>query len=136
VTAPGSGYTSSPTSATAGNGTATCSGTAVIATYLTVSPTGTGFYFPNLTAGNVAYILPAITSGTVGIQVCFRNLPTKTGSIKLKLPASTYIGLDGAYGSSAGTLVSTGALADSVCAVAADTTHYLAFVSSGTWTNN
>jgi hypothetical protein len=34
VTAGGSGYTSAPTSSTAGNGTATCSGTAVVATVI------------------------------------------------------------------------------------------------------
>jgi hypothetical protein len=132
VTAVGSGYTSSPTSSTAGDGTAACSGTAVIATYLTVNPV-TGFHFAHLTAGNAAYVLPAITSDTVSNQMCILNAVAKTGKLKLVAPASTYLGFYGVNGSSAGTLVSNGAAGDAMCVVAVTTTQYMAVPGAGIW---
>lgn len=136
ITAVGSGYTSSPTSATAGDGTATCSGTAVLVTYVTVAPSSGGFYFANLTAGNAAYVLPAIASGTVGMQLCIRNQVAKTGKLKLVAPASTYLDLYGVNGSAAGTLVSNGAAGDGMCLLAESTTQYVTFPGAGIWTNN
>ena len=135
VTAAGSGYTSAPTSATATNGTATCSGTAVVATSISSAPQGTGWYFNSL-AGPITFALPIITSGSIGMQLCFRNTAAGTGVITLKAPASTFIDKAGVLGSASGTLVSGGALGDSVCLLAIDTTHYAATVNTGTWTNN
>jgi hypothetical protein len=100
-----------------------------------VSPVSTGYYLNN-NAGAITYTLPAITSANVGLQMCFRNAVTKTGAITLTAPASTYIDVSGANGSAAGTLVSSGALGDSVCVVAQSTTQYVAFVGGGAWTNN
>jgi len=99
------------------------------------SPTVSGFYL-NATSGAITYNLPTITSGTVGAQYCFRNYTTKTGAITLKAPASTYIDVAGANGTAAGTLVSGGAVGDSVCVVAVSTTQYMAYPGNGTWANN
>ena len=100
-----------------------------------VTVSSSGYYFNNA-AGALTYNLPTITSGTVGSQYCFRNSVTKTGAITLQLPASTFMDLNGANGSSAGTFVSTGALGDSACVVAVTTTQYAAYVGGGVWTNN
>lgn len=135
VTAAGSGYTSAPTSATAGNGTATCSGTAVIATAISVSVSGAGFYLDNL-AGALTYVLPTITNANVGSQFCFRQSPTRAGIITLQAPASTFIDQNGTNGSAAGTYVSGGAAGDAVCLAAISTTQYMAYPTRGTWTNN
>jgi hypothetical protein len=107
----------------------------VISTSGPVAVSATGFYFNNA-SGALTYTLPTITSANVGLQVCVRNAVAKTGAITLTAPASTYIDVSGAVGSAAGTLVSGGALGDSACVVAVDTTHYYAYVGSGSWTNN
>jgi len=99
-----------------------------------VSPVS-GYVFNN-TPGALTVNLPTITSANIGVQICVRNYPTKTGAITLQAPASTYIGKDGANGSAAGTLVSAGALGDAACVVAASATQYIAYISSGAWTNN
>ena len=106
-----------------------------IATTSPISPAATGFYLNN-GSGAITYNLPAITTATVGLQMCFRNAVTKTGVITLTAPASTYIDVNGANGSAAGTLVSGGAAGDSACVVAVSTTQYMAFTGGGSWTNN
>jgi hypothetical protein len=137
VTAPGSGYTSAPTSATGSDGTATnCSGMAVVATSISVGPAVTGFYFADISSGGLTYVLPTVTAANVGIQICIRQAVTKTGALTLKLPASTYMDIGGANGSAAGTLVSAGAAGEAVCVVGVTTTQYAGYVSAGTWTNN
>jgi len=136
ITAAGSGYTSAPTSSTASAGTATtCSGTAVIATAISSSPTASGNYYHN-TAGDMTYLLPTITSATIGTKLCFRNYTARTGVITLQLPASTTVDVDGTAGTAAGTLVSGGAGGDAACVLAATTTKYIGYVEHGTWTNN
>ena len=107
----------------------------VISTSGPVAVAATGFYINNA-SGALTYTLPTITSGLVGMQFCFRNAVTRTGAITLTAPASTYIELSGAVGTVAGTLVSGGALGDSACVVAVDTTHYYAYVVGGVWVNN
>lgn len=100
---------------------------------VTVSTSG---YFFNNSAGAMTFNLPTITSALVGRQICFFNDSTRTGAITLQAPASTVINRGGTNGSTAGTLVSAGALGDGACVVAVTTTKYLATISSGTWTNN
>jgi hypothetical protein len=106
-----------------------------ISTSSPVTPSGGGFYLNN-SAGNIVYNLPSITTATVGRQYCFRNYTTRTGTITLQLPASTYADVDGANGSAAGTLVSGGSAGDSACVVAASTTQYIAYIGVGAWVNN
>ena len=107
----------------------------LISTSGPVSVIATGFYLNNA-AGALTWNLPTIASANLGAQFCFRSLPTKTGALTLKAPASTYIGVGGTNGTASGTLVSSGALGDAACVVAASTTQYLAYVGSGVWTNN
>jgi hypothetical protein len=133
VTAAGSGYTSAPTSSTAGNGTATCSGTAVIATAISVAdPGGASAYLFNPAA---ALTFPAPV-GVAGVQRCYRNATGGTGVITIKMAASNTVDVDGANGSSAGTLVSGGAVGDAACIVSDAANHWYAYVQKGTWTNN
>ena len=94
-----------------------------------------GFYFNNA-SGAMTFNLPVVTSATVGAQYCFRNFTGKSGAITLQAPASTYFDVNGANGSVTGTLVSGGALGDSVCVVSISTTEYMAYPGNGTWTNN
>ena len=98
------------------------------------NPAATGFYYNN-SAGAMTFNLPAITSATVGLQLCFRNAATRTGALTLRAPSATYIDLNGATGAAAGALVSAGALGDAACVVAVSTTLYAAYPGSGTWTN-
>ena len=107
----------------------------VVSTSGPVTVADAGFYFNNA-AGALTYNLPAITSGSIGSRFCFRNLATRTGAITLQAPATTYIDKDGANGSAAGTIVSSGALADSACVLAVTTTQYVFYLGSGTWANN
>lgn len=103
---------------------------------VTVAGTGSGFWYNNA-AGAIPFNLPTITSGMLGnLFFCFRNYTGKTGAITLQSPSATYIDLNGATASAAGTLVSGGALGDSVCVVPVTTTLYMAYVGVGTWTNN
>ncbi len=106
-------------------------------TVATVSPqavTQTGFFFNNA-AGAMTFNLPPITTATVGNQYCFRNYTARTGAITLQLPAATSVDVDGVNGTAGGTLVSTGALGDSVCVVAVAVGQYMAYIGSGTWNN-
>jgi hypothetical protein len=98
----------------------------------------TSGYDWNNSSGALTYNLPTITSAmvTAGYSRCFGNLYSRSGAITLQAPASTYIALYGEVKSAAGTLVSSGALGDSVCVVAVDTTHYQATGVAGNWTNN
>ena len=100
-----------------------------------VAVTTAGYYFNNA-AGALTFTLKTLASGDVGNTWCFRNYTGKSGAITLTAPASTSIDVLGANGSAAGTLVSAGALGDSVCVTAVTTTEYMAYVGAGTWTNN
>ncbi len=94
----------------------------------------------NNASGALTFNLPSLATFDFTqdntVQFCFRNLPTKTGAITIQLPSNTYMGVDGVNGSAAGTLVSSGAIGDSVCVVGVDSTHYTAYVGYGIWTNN
>ena len=127
---------------TCNNGTwAAVSGGGGSAPSVTVSTSGpvavttSGYYFNNA-AGALTFTLKTLASGDVGNTWCFRNYTGKSGAITLTAPASTSIDVLGANGSAAGTLVSAGALGDSVCVTAVTTTEYMAYVGAGTWTNN
>lgn len=102
---------------------------------VTVAATPAIFYFNN-SAGAMTFNLPTITTGMIGTQFCFRNSATRTGAITLQAPASTYIDKDGANGTVAGTIVSSGALGDCASVLAVSTTQYVFFAGKGTWTNN
>jgi hypothetical protein len=93
-TSRGSGYTSAPTSATAGNGTATCSGTAVVSTVLAtpilfVSPTGlSGSAFQlAATQNGTPIVAGSAGSGTQAftvynvVTICTGNPPTFLGTM-------------------------------------------------------
>jgi hypothetical protein len=126
-----------------GAGTATWSndGSALVpkvtlsaATPATVAGSG---YWLNNTASVWTANLPAVTSATVGSQYCVGNAAARASAVTIQLPASTYMYYQGVIGSSAGTLVSSGAAGDLVCVVAIDTTHYQALgAGNGTWTNH
>lgn len=109
--------------------------TVSVTTLSSVTVSSSGFYINN-SSGAVNYLLPAITTSTVGTQVCVRNATTRTGVITVTAPASTFIDKDGANGTAAGTIVSGGALADSACFVGITTTQYLYYPGAGTWTNH
>lgn len=73
VTAPGSQYTAIPTSATLGNGTATCSGTATLVTVLNVPPSDKTGDFPAITPPyaprtNMVYTQVTGSAGTQDLQ--------------------------------------------------------------------
>jgi hypothetical protein len=106
-----------------------------VSTSSPVTASSPGFYY-NDSTGAITYNLPTITASMVGARYCARNLAPRTGAITLQAPASTYIDKDGSNGTAAGTLVSAGAAGDSVCVIAVTTTQYVAYVGSGTWTNN
>jgi hypothetical protein len=95
----------------------------------------TGYYYNN-SNGAITYNLPPITADKTGSQYCFRNYAGKSGVVTLQLPASTYMDHNGVNGTVAGTFVSAGGFADSVCVVAVSTTQYVAYPGLGTWTNN
>lgn len=134
ITAAGSGYTSSPTSATATSGTATCSGTATIATTVSIpDPGGLIAYLFNPAAA-LTFPLPP---GLPGMQRCYRNATGGTGAITVAVAASNTIDLAGSNGTSGtGTLVSGGAGGDNVCLFSDAANHWYASVQKGTWTNN
>lgn len=141
----GTDYAAANASTTVNGQTCALGGSCTVAAALpavtisTTSPvtvgTVTGFYYNN-SAGAMTFTLPAITSGLVGLQLCFRNYTTRLGALTIQAPASTYIDWQGGNGTAAGTLVSTGNLADAVCVVATSTTQYVASYGSGSWTNN
>ena len=97
---------------------------------VTVAAVGT--YYNNST-GAITYNLPTITTAIVGSQFCFSQAVTRTGVITLQAPASTFFVDAGAAGSSAGTFVSPGALADTACVLAVDLTHYYVSAKSTAW---
>lgn len=132
VTAIGSGFTSAPTSATAGNGTATCSGTATVATIIAA---------PVADPGGISYAQYCGTTGCIfttpagasGYQRIYRNATTDFGVITVQLPASNTADLGGVNTSSAGCLQSSGALGDAIYIFSDTTNHWYAYPQGGTW---
>ena len=136
VTGAGTGCTSAPTTGTVSSGTATCSGTPVLATTIanTISGTVSGTYFNN-TAAPMTWVLPAITAYNLGLYACIWNDDTRTGAVTVVSPASTYFTQDGvSSGTAAGTAYSTGALGDGACVIAKNLTHYKFIAGPGAWT--
>jgi hypothetical protein len=136
VTAGGSGYTSAPTSATLGSGTATCSGTVVVATILgalVADPGGASYMQTCAYSGGCIFDAPA---GTVGYQRLYRNATGDSGQITVQMPTSNTVDFVGANGSSAGYLISGGALGDSIFIWSDASNHWYASALSGNWTNH
>jgi hypothetical protein len=99
-----------------------------------VSDPGDTFDFLyNNSSGAITFNAPA---GVVGLERCYRNSTGKTGVITIQMAASNTVDFNGTNGSVAGTLVSTGALADGICINSDATNHWYASPTSGTWTNN
>jgi hypothetical protein len=116
-------------------GTGEVASTVTLSTAGPVTVSAAGFYF-NDSAGSMTYHLPAIAAGSIGARYCFRNAPARTGAITLQAPAATYIDLEGANGTAAGSLTSDGDAGDSACLVAIGLTQYAAYTGSGAWSNN
>ncbi len=96
-------------------------------------PGNSSDYQFNNASGALTFNAPA---GIAGLQRCYRNATGKSGAITIQMATSNTVDLAGANGSSAGTLVSGGALGDAVCIVSDAANHWYAFVQTGTWTNN
>ena len=96
-------------------------------------PGGSSAYQFNNGTGALTFNAP---DGVAGIQRCYRNATTRTGVITVQMAASNTVDINGANGSSAGTLVSGGALGDAVCIVSDAAHHWYGFVEKGTWANN
>jgi len=83
ITAVGSGYTSAPTSATLGSGTATCSGTATISTTLGIPPTFTISHTFTASATQTgvdeAGMLTASSGGTLVFENTFSAVNMNSG---------------------------------------------------------
>jgi hypothetical protein len=80
----------------------------------------------------VSYTLP---TASVYKTKCFRQYTGNTGAITIQTSAAgQYIDVAGANTASGGYVVSGGALGDSACVVAIDTTHWMLYAGSGTWT--
>jgi hypothetical protein len=103
-----------------------------------VTVTTGGNYFQNY-AGGVTYNLPIISTAMLSNgqgQFCFANYYDKAQVLTLKNPSATYIDRRGVVGTAAGTLVSGGALGDTVCLVPVAVGLYQVISDYGTWTNN
>ena len=91
VTAAGTQYTSAPTSATLGNGTATCSGTATIATVLNVPASNKSGYFQQLTSVYAPKSDMAFPGQSGSGTVTLANFITPPGVPNLaSIPAGAY----------------------------------------------
>lgn len=97
-------------------------------------PGGSSAYQFNNASGVLTFNLAA---GVAGYQRCYRNATGKSGAITIAVTTSNSIDLSGVNGTTTtGTLVSGGALGDSVCLVSDTANHWYAFASSGVWVNN
>lgn len=92
-------------------------------------------FYINNSGGNCQFNLLAGTTGK--FQRCFRNATGNSGIITIAVATSNSIDVNGTNGTtSSGTLVSGGALGDSVCVVDDGSNHWYAFVQNGAWANN
>lgn len=99
-----------------------------------VSDPGDTFDFQyNNSSGACQFNAPA---GVQGLERCYRNATGKYGVITVQMATSNTVDINGANGSSAGTLVSGGALGDGVCINSDATNHWYGSVISGMWLNN
>ena len=109
---------------------------------ITIVPEPVGYnsgYYVNqeATAGTaITYTLP---TAAAGLQYCFVNgyngSAPDTGTLELLTSAAGQyiIYTDGTLSASGGYVISGGAARDSACAVGVDATHWLLYVSWGTW---
>jgi hypothetical protein len=87
----------------------------------------------------IVYNLPTAAKG---LQYCVRNgnngSAANTGTLELLTSATGQFILytDGTYTATHGNVTSTGAAGDSACVVGVDTTHWMLYVQSGSWTKN
>jgi hypothetical protein len=94
----------------------------------------TGYYIVNNGSTATTGTLPTAAAGK---QYCVRNIAAATSALTIQTSASgQYIDNAGGYTASGGYVVSGGALGDAACIVAIDTTHWLLYISSGTWTTH
>jgi hypothetical protein len=94
----------------------------------------TGYYIIN--NGSTA-TTGTLLAASAGNQYCVRNIAGGTSAITIQTSASgQYIDNAGGYTASGGYVISGGALGDAACIVAIDTTHWLLYISSGTWTTH
>ena len=96
-------------------------------------PGGIRYQQYNNASGALTFNAPA---AVVGMLRCYRNATGKSGAITIQMATGNKVTLAGTDGSSAGTLVSSGALDDAVCLTSDATNHWYAWVAAGTWTNN
>ena len=100
-----------------------------------------GYTFNNFTAAATQsfYDLPSVANTVAGMQYCVTNGFTAgpapvTGAISVTPLTTASIAIAGTVGTANHAAVSGGAAGDSACFVAVDTTHWIAYVQSGTWT--
>lgn len=93
-------------------------------------PGNSSDYQFNNAAGALTFNAPA---GVAGLQRCYRNATGKSGVITVQMATSNTVDFQGTNGSSAGTLLSGGALGDAVCIVSDVANHWYAYVQSGSW---
>lgn len=106
----------------------------LISTSGPVADTGVPYSFQfNNASGALTFNAP---SGVAGYQRCYKNATGKSGAITVQMATSNTVDVGGTNGSSAGTLVSSGAAGDALCMVSDATNHWYAYISSGSWTNN
>jgi hypothetical protein len=96
-------------------------------------PGGVSYIQTNNYTGVLTFNAPA---GVAGMQRCYRNATTRIGIITVQMASSNYVDMNGANGSSAGTLVSSGALGDQICIISDAANHWYVMSSAGSWTNN
>jgi hypothetical protein len=73
--------------------------------------------------------------GTPNMTRCYVNAVGSTSAITIQMASGNTVALNGANGSSAGYLVSAGALNDSLCMVS-DVAHHWNAWTPNTWTNH
>jgi len=96
-------------------------------------PGNSADYQFNNASGALTFNAP---DGVAGFQRCYRNATGKSGAITIQMAASNTVDLNGVNGTTAGYLLSTGALGDSMCIVSDAAHHWYAYQEHGTWSNN
>jgi hypothetical protein len=119
--------------------TITTSATCTISSNTSGCPYGgtykSGYSINNDGSTAVTYTLP---TAAAGLQYCVRNIAGATGTLTIQTSASgQYIDNAGTNTASGGYVISSGALGDSGCVVAIDTTHWELYnTSATTWTTH
>lgn len=98
-----------------------------------IDPGGAIGYQFNGASGALTFNAPVAVAG---MRRCYRNATGKSGAITVQLASTDKADLAGSNGSTGGTIVSGGALADEICLTSDVANHWYARGSSGTWTSN